>query len=382
MTLDPPFCARRQAGMRNRRRERQAALRRRCRARVDRKRNQGAFRRATRKGKRARRRRTRSNISPFGGGNFLSIAVTSPRWSAIALSKRRERRAPRESFSAEYARLLQDINHRLHIRRANGDKFPPPPSPRTLATPYSRSRGAKNNHFRRFAARVVVGRGTSLCRRFLFCGRKAIRKESRASPIFFVAEETAKECASLARDGGEVSRKQIADFLRLPDSVELPTKKGARDDGVFGRRKKGRENRRELRQSDARFAARADAKRAARNRRRGVGRRASGAGVFARGDSGGAGPCRNRLFLRAKRATSKRLFSNSRKRINCAARLSTGLANRAGFRFLRSKKEWRSTRRGLAATPPTSANFWRRKISTPIGRRYRRFENRRQKRSG
>ena len=144
-----------------------------------------------------------------------------------------ERRAPRESFSAEYARLLQDINHRLHIRRANGDKVPAAAvAANACDAIFALARRKETITFADLRRELSLGAG----HRFVgvFYSTEEKRFEKKVEHLhFFVAEETAKKCASLARGGGEVSRKRIADFLRLPDSVELPTKKGARDDGVF-----------------------------------------------------------------------------------------------------------------------------------------------------
>ena len=144
-----------------------------------------------------------------------------------------ERRAPRESFSAEYARLLQDINHRLHIRRANGDKVPAAAvAANACDAIFALARRKEAITFADLRRELSLGAGHRFVGVFYSAEEKRFEKKVEHLH-FLVAEETAKECASLARDGGEVSRKQIADFLRLPDSVELPTKKGARDDGVF-----------------------------------------------------------------------------------------------------------------------------------------------------
>ena len=144
-----------------------------------------------------------------------------------------ERRAPRESFSAEYARLLQDINHRLHIRRANGDKVPAAAvAANACDAIFALARRKETITFADLRRELSLGAGHRFVGVFYSAEEKRFEKKVEHLH-FFVAEETAKECAALARDGGEVSRKQIADFLRLPDSVELPTKKGARDDGVF-----------------------------------------------------------------------------------------------------------------------------------------------------
>ena len=144
-----------------------------------------------------------------------------------------ERRAPRESFSAERARLLQDINHRLHIRRANGDKVPAAAvAANACDAIFALARRKETITFADLRRELSLGAGHHFVGVFYSAEEKRFEKKVEHLH-FLVAEETAKECASLARDGGEVSRKQIADFLRLPDSVELPTKKGARDDGVF-----------------------------------------------------------------------------------------------------------------------------------------------------
>ena len=144
-----------------------------------------------------------------------------------------ERRAPRESFSAEYARLLLDINHRLHIRRANGDKVPAAVvAANACDAIFALARRKETITFADLRRELSLGAGHRFVGVFYSAEEKRFEKKVEHLH-FFVAEETAKECASLARGGGEVSRKQITDFLRLPDSVELPTKKGARDDGVF-----------------------------------------------------------------------------------------------------------------------------------------------------